>query len=154
MGTPSVASDVAFRAPSCALPAKRKHLTTVAAPVRPNIRDRLEPVWNPMIDLLLILSRAALGDTLGNDLLVALLVARVLAVLALVPECIHQELAAEGAEDDLVELPLHELVPVHLVDFVLPGTHGTLSAETTRSVESTLADILLDCVTSSAFITR
>jgi hypothetical protein len=149
MGTPGVASDIAFRATSCALAAEWKHLTTVAAPVRPDVRDRLEPMWNPVVDLLLILARAALGDTLGDDLLVALLVAGVLAVLALVTERVHEELATEGAEDDLVELPLDELVPIHLVHFVLPGTHGALSAQSTGAVESTLADIFLDYISSS-----
>ena len=70
--------------------------------------------------------------------------ARVPAVFALVSDGVQKELVAEGAENDLVELPLHELVPVHLVYLILALTDGTLTAETARSVERPLANVLLD----------
>ena len=66
-------------------------------------------------------------------------------VFALIAGRIEQELVAERAEDDLVELPLDELVTVHLVDLILALADGALTAETARSVEWPLADVLLDC---------
>ena len=70
--------------------------------------------------------------------------ARVSTVFALVPNCVEQELVAERAEDDLVELPLHELVSVHLVDFILALTNSSLTAKTAGSVDRPLANVLLD----------
>ena len=66
-------------------------------------------------------------------------------VLALVSGRVEQKLVAEGTEDDLVELPLDELVAVHLVDFVLALTDCTLTAETPRGIQRPLTDVLLDC---------
>ena len=66
-------------------------------------------------------------------------------VLALVSGRVEQKLVAEGTEDDLIELPLHELVAVHLVHFVLAFANGTLTAETARSIERPFADVFLDC---------
>ena len=71
--------------------------------------------------------------------------ARVPTVLALIANGIEQKLVAEGTEDDLIELPLHELVAVHLVHFVLAFANGTLTAETARSIERPFADVFLDC---------
>ena len=77
--------------------------------------------------------------------MIALLVAGVPTVLALVASRIQQEFVAERAQDDLVELPLDELVAVHLVDFVLALTDCTLTAETPRGIQRPLTDVLLDC---------
>ena len=72
--------------------------------------------------------------TLGNHFLVAFLVACVSTVLALVSGRIEQELVAEGAQDDLIELPLDELVSVHFVDLVLALANSTLTSETARRI--------------------
>ena len=66
-------------------------------------------------------------------------------ILALVSGSVEQELVAEGAQDDLVELALDEFVAVHLVHLVLALAHGTLTAKTSGSVQWPLAYILLDC---------
>lgn len=89
----------------------------------------------------------ALGDALGDDLAEAVLVAGVLAVLALHARSLEQELAAEGAEDDGVELLGDEFVTVLLVDRLLALADGALTTETTTlGVEGALADVRLDCV--------
>jgi hypothetical protein len=66
------------------------------------------------------------------------------AVLALIAKCVEKELVAKGAENNLVELLLDELVAVHLVHFALAFTDGALASETTR-IERPLTNILLDC---------
>lgn len=63
----------------------------------------------------------------------------------MIPDGVEQELVAEGAKDDLVELPLDELVSVHLVHLVLALADCTLTSEPTRSIERPLADVLLNC---------
>ena len=65
-------------------------------------------------------------------------------VLALVASRIQQEFVAERAQDDLVELPLDELVAVHLVHLVLALADGTLTTQTTGRVQWPLPDVLLD----------
>jgi hypothetical protein len=73
-------------------------------------------------------------------------VASILAVLALHSRSLEKELAAEGTEDDGVELLRDEFVTVLLVDRFLALADGALTAETTAlSIEGTLADVRLDC---------
>lgn len=69
-----------------------------------------------------------LGNALGDDLGIALLVAGISAIFALVSTPLEKELVAEGAEDDLVELTLNELVAVHLVDFSLSHSDSATTA--------------------------
>ena len=64
-------------------------------------------------------------------------------VFALVSGCVEEELVAECAEDDLVELLLNEFVTVHLVDLLFALTKSALAAKTT-SIHWALPDILLD----------
>lgn len=71
--------------------------------------------------------------------------AGVLAVLALHASALEEELAAESAEDDGVELLLNELVPVLLVDLLLALANGALSTEST-GVVGAFPDVRLDCV--------
>lgn len=152
------------------LSSERQHQTAVAAPVRRDVRNRAEAVGDPVVKLVLVLVLlpghrsvsacdrhqderervgahrigVALRDTLGDDLLVALGVASVLAVLALHAGALEEELATERAEHDRVELLLHKLVPVLLVDRVLALADGALTAETTGVVRA-LPDVRLDC---------
>ena len=70
--------------------------------------------------------------------------ARVSTVLALISDSVEQELTAERAKDDLVELPLHELVSIHFVNLIFTLTNRALTAKTARGVERPLADVLLD----------
>lgn len=67
----------------------------------------------------------------------------VTAILALVSSSVEKELVAESAEHELIELLLHELVAVHLVDFVLALANRALTAETSWSIQRTLAYVLL-----------
>lgn len=84
-----------------------------------------------MVDLLLVgvRLRITLANTLRNDARVALRVAGVLAVLALHPGGVLEELATERAAHNVVELLLDELVAVHLVDVLLALADGSLSPQ-------------------------
>ena len=50
--TVGVASDVALRAPSRVLATQRQHVAAVAAPVRADVVDGLEPMGDAVVDLL------------------------------------------------------------------------------------------------------
>lgn len=54
MGTICVTSNVTFRAFTGILPAEGEHVSTMATPVSSNIGERLEPMGNTMVDLLLV----------------------------------------------------------------------------------------------------
>ena len=89
---------------------------------------------------------SGLRYTFCDHFLVALLVASVSAIFTLIPECIEQEVSTKRTQHELVELPLDELVAVHLVYLALALAHGALTTETTeRSVQRPLANIFLDC---------
>ena len=49
-----VARNVALRTLSSILPAKRQHITAVAAPVGSQVREWFETMGNPVIDLFLV----------------------------------------------------------------------------------------------------
>jgi predicted DNA-binding protein (UPF0251 family) len=67
------------------------------------------------------------------------------AVFTLIPESIEEEIVAESAEHELVELTLHELVAIHLVNFTLALTNSALSTQTSqRTIQRPLADVFLD----------
>lgn len=62
----------------------------------------------------------------------AFLVTGISTILALVARSVQQEVAAEGAQHELVELFLHKLVSVHLVNFTLALSHGSLTTQATK----------------------
>lgn len=103
--------------------------------------SEIECEWKSQYKRRTTYPRIGFRYTLGNHLLVALLVTGVSAVLALITEGIEQELAAEGAENELVELLLNEFMSVHLVHLVLAFSNGTLTA---KRFHRAFADILLD----------
>lgn len=104
----------------------------MAAPVGRKIGKGLESVRDSVVDLLLLRVRLSirLADTLGDNARVALCVAGVLAILALHTCRVFEKVTAERAAHDVVELALHKLVSVDIVDFLLALTNGTLSTET------------------------
>jgi hypothetical protein len=124
--------------------AERQHVTAMTAPVGSHIRERLEPVRDTMVDLLLVRVGlgVALADALGDDARVALRVAGILAVFALHTGGIFQELTTESTAHDVVELLLHKLVAVHLVNFLLTLSDSALSAKT--KVDGAAVLVLLD----------
>lgn len=71
-----------------------------------------------------------LRDALGDHFGVTLLVTRVVAVCTLHTSRVLQEIAAQRAAHDVIELLLHKLVPVLLDHIFLSLTDSTLSAET------------------------
>lgn len=93
----------------------------MTAPIGGHVGVGLETVRDAVVDLLLVGIRLgiALADTLGDDAGVALGVAGILAVLALHASRVLEEVAAEGAPHDVVELMLDKLVAIHLVDLFL-----------------------------------
>ena len=103
----------------------------MAAPVGREVGEGLETVGNPVVDLLLVGVGlgVGLGNTLGDDARVALGMAEVLAILALHAGRVLEEISAEGTAHYVVELPLHKLVTVHLVDLFLALADGALAAE-------------------------
>jgi hypothetical protein len=84
-----------------------------------------------MVDFTFI--RICLGvrlcDTFGNDLGVALLVARKLAIRTLHARCVFEEIPTKGAAHNVVELLLHEFVAILFVNFLFLLSNGTLSAK-------------------------
>lgn len=86
---------------------------------------------NAVVDLLLVRIGLGVGlaDALRDDARVALGVAGVLAVLALHAGRVREELSAQGAAHDVVELLGDELVAVHLVDLLLALPDGALAVE-------------------------
>lgn len=84
-----------------------------------------------MVDFLLLgvgLS-IRLADTLGDNTGVALRVASIFAVLALHTGRVLQKVTTECTTHYVVELPLHKLVSIDIVNLLLPLTNGTLSAQ-------------------------
>jgi hypothetical protein len=55
-------------------------------------------------------------------------VAGVSTILALITKSIEQEVIAKGAEHELIELPLNELMSVHLVHLVFAFSDGSLTS--------------------------
>lgn len=111
---------------------KGKQVTAVAAPVGGDVGEALETVRNAVVDLLLVGVGLVvrLADTLGDDLLVALAVAGILAVRTLHARSVLEELSAQRAAHDVVELLGNELVALLFVNLFLLLAHGTLAVET------------------------
>lgn len=119
-------------------------------------------MWNAMIDLFLVLlfsidqckhvhhrratySCVGLGDTFGDDIDMAFLVACISAILALITRSIEQEISTKGTKHKLIETLLDKLVTVHLVDLVLALANSTLTAKTTKGgIQWPFTHILLD----------
>jgi hypothetical protein len=155
MNTLGVSSESALCTSSrVLLRANRQHVATVAAPVGGEVREGLEAMGNPVVDLLLVRIRlsVALTDTLRDDAAITLGVASVLAVLALHACRVLEEVPAEGATHDIVELALDELVTEHFVHFLLSLTHGALAVET--SVHHARSPIFLDEVKTQLDLPR
>lgn len=147
MCTVSVASDVALGTPSSVFATKGKHVAAMAAPVGADVCDRLEAMRDTMIDLVFVLPSSSFRYTLCDHLLVALLMASVPTVFALVASSVEEEITAERAFHELVELLLNKLVSIHLVDIPFTHTKSTLTTKTSeRCVERTFPHILLDKV--------
>jgi hypothetical protein len=95
-----------------------------------------------------------LGDTFRHNVAKAFFVTDVFAVFALHTGCVQEELAAIGAQDNLVKLSLDELVAVLLVDAVLALSDRSHTAKTTASsVVRSLANIRLDFIHTGATLT-
>lgn len=71
-----------------------------------------------------------LANTLGNDLGIAFLVASVLAVGTLHTGSVLEEVSAEGAAHDVIELLRNKFVALLLMNFLFLLTDGTLTIET------------------------
>lgn len=102
----------------------------MAAPVGGHVGERLESMWNPVIDLLLVRVRLciALTNALGDHAGITFGVAGVLAVFALHSRRVFEKVAAERTAHDVVELMLDELVPKDVVDFLFALSDGTFAS--------------------------
>jgi hypothetical protein len=76
--------------------------------------------------------------------LVAFLVTSIPTIFTLIPKSIEQEVVAKGAEHELIELALDELMPIHLVNFILAFPDGSLTAQALRTIQRPLAHVLFD----------
>ena len=103
----------------------------MAAPVRAHVGKVLESVRDTVIQFGFIGVRFCirLRDTLCYHFRVTFLMASVLAVRTLHASSILEELAAESAAHNVVELLLHKLVPVLLVHLLFALANGSLAAE-------------------------
>lgn len=99
------------------VPTERKKITTVTAPVGAHDRGVLETVGNAVVEFCFvrICFRIGLGDALGNNLGVTLLVASISAIRTLHTRSIFEEVSTKGASHDVVKLLLDELVTILLV---------------------------------------
>lgn len=104
----------------------------MATPVGRNVGECLETMRDTMIDLLLVRVGFIVGlaNTLGDDLGVTFPVTGVLAVGTLHTGSVLEEVSAQSAAHDVVELLRDELVALLFVDLFLFLTDGTLSVET------------------------
>ena len=132
MDTVCVGREAAFATFPAVLLAEWQNIAAVAAPVGRHIRVRLEPVRNSVVDLLFIRISLgiALADAFRNDRRVTFSVTKILAIFALHACRVLKEVAAQCTTHNVVELVLHELVSVHLVDFLLSLTDSALSPKT------------------------
>lgn len=55
MGTVGVTGDVALSAFACILATEWKHISAMAAPIRPNVRDGFKAVRDSVVDLLRVI---------------------------------------------------------------------------------------------------
>lgn len=104
----------------------------MAAPIGRDVGERLEPVWNAVVDLLFVRIgfSIALADTLGDDARITFVMAGILAVLALHTSRVLEEISAKRTAHDVVELVLDKLVAIHLVNFLLALSNSALSSQT------------------------
>ena len=102
-------------------------------------------MWDTVVDLFFIRVRLCVGlaDALGDHVSVAFCVARVLAVLALHASRVLEEVSAQSAAHDIVELVLDEFVAEHLVNFLLALADGALAPQAFH-VERVLVPVVLD----------
>ena len=115
----------------------------MAAPIGTEVREGVETMRDAMIEFLLIRVGFGVGftDAFGDDFGEAALVAEILAVLTLHPGGVLEELAAERTAHHGVELLVHELVPVLLLDLLFALTHRAFAAQ--AHIESGLAPVFL-----------
>ena len=67
MGAVRVTGDVALRTAASVLTAKREHITTVTAPVRTDVGNRLEAMGNAVVDFLRIVVLTGSDETAAID---------------------------------------------------------------------------------------
>lgn len=103
----------------------------MATPICTHVGKFLEAMRNAVVDLLLvrIRFRVGLADTLRNHTGIALCVAGIFAIFALHTGRVLEEIAAQSTPHDVVELLLHKLVAVHLMNLFLALANGALSVE-------------------------
>jgi len=128
----SVTGETTFIALLGLFPTKWQDVTAVTAPVGTHVGKVFEAVRNAVIELGLVWVGFGVGlsDALGNNLGVALLVTRVVAVRALHTGGILKELATERTTHNVVELLLDELVSVLLDDVFFTLANGTFATKT------------------------
>lgn len=108
----------------------------MTAPIGAHVAVRLETVRYAMIEPRFVRITFVIWptDALGNHGSVALLMAQVLAVRALIAQSVLEQLSAESAAHNVVELLSYKFVTVEFVDvfFALPDRALTHDASVKR----------------------
>lgn len=117
----------------------------MATPVGRDVSEPFKPMRNAVVDFLLVGIGLVVGlaNTLGDNLGVTFAMASILAVGALHPSCVFQEVAAKGTAHNIIELLRNELVALLFVDLFLPLSDSTLAIQTNVEWSSILQ--LLGC---------
>jgi hypothetical protein len=112
-------------------PTQWEQVSTMTAPVRSHDGGVLESVRNAVIEFRLVRICLGIGlrDTLGDNLGVALLMARVSAIRALHACGIFEKVSTQSTTHDVVELLLDKLVPILLVDIFLSLANGAFTTK-------------------------
>jgi hypothetical protein len=144
----SVTCQVALCTPLGLLPTEWENITTVAAPIGSHVRKRFKSVGDTVVELgfVRIGFSIRLRDALGDDLGIALLMTGVVAVRTLHTCRVLEEVAAERATHDVVELLLHKLVAVLLDNLFLALADSALATKT--NVERLLVVSVFCCARS------
>lgn len=117
----------------------------MATPVGRNVSESFKPMRDAVVDFLLVGIGLVVGfaNTLGDNLGVTFAMASILAIGALHPRCIFQEVAAKCTTHNIIELLRNELVALLFVDLFLPLSDSTLAIQSNVERSSILQ--LLGC---------
>ena len=119
----------------------------MATPVGAHIHVLLKSVGNPMVQLLFVWIGFSIrfADALRNDFCETFSMACVLAVFALHPSRIFEELSAKCTAHDAVELLLHKSVTILLLDFLFTLPDSAFAVES--NVKADFASVLFGWIT-------
>ena len=104
----------------------------MTAPIGAHVGKILKPVWDAMVELFLIRVgfRIRFADTFGNDLGVALFMARIFTIFALHAGGVFQKLPTKSTTHYVVELLEHKFMAVQFMNFFFALADGAFTIKT------------------------